>query len=466
MGSIRGTFSTFDVRRIAVIGAGPSGLAAARYLISESIFDAVDIYEQQAEVGGVWYHTSEATEDISVPQTTPRTQPDQPIWPKDSTIPIFSNPMYDHLHANIPKDLMCFSDKEFPSNSRLLPDRQDIEDYLVQYAEDIRHMIRFCEQVQEVELSEDNGRERWTVTSKSVIDGRCTNQMYDAVVIANGHYSSPYVPSVPGIEAFKVAHPSIISHAKVYRNPEAFKGKKVIVVGGGPSAFDIGNQISRVCKSPLLNSVLSPMAHVAGSDKEEVPEIVEFLSDGAGVRFKNGRIEKDIDAVVYCTGYLYSYPFLKTVEPPLVTTGKRVLGVYKQIFSIAHPTLAFTALPMKIIPFPLSEAQSAVIARVWANRLDLPTKEDMIADENREIEERGDGKAFHILGFPRDAEYINSLHDWSQSARPGAPSSKKSSYWDGRHKWERSLCPSILLKFIETGGSARTLEELGWSYKE
>lgn len=456
----------FDIKRIAIIGAGPSGLAAAKYLLAENVFDTVDVYEQQDEVGGVWYYTPSANEDVSVPQITPPAYPDRPTWSKSSKKPLFSSPMYDHLHANIPKDIMCYSDQAFPSSSWLLPDRQDIEDYLIEYAARIRHTIRFNEQVQEVRPSQDAGQEKWELTSKSMITEESTKHKYDAIVVANGHYSAPFVPAVAGIEAFNAAHPSLISHSKGFRNADSFKDKKVLVVGGGPSAFDIGNQISQVCKGPLLNSVRSPVARVAKSAKDEVPEITEFLPDERGVRFKDGRVEKDIDAIVYCTGYLYSYPFLKSVEPPIVTTGQRVLGLYKQIFSITHPTLAFTALSTKIIPFPLSEAQSSVIARVWANRLDLPLKMDMELDERKKVEELGDGKAFHVLGYPRDAEYINGLHNWSESARQGAPSSKKPPFWDERDRWERQICPSVLLKFIETGGKVRTLEELGWSYEK
>ena len=50
MESILGPSGTFDVKRIAVIGAGPSGLAVAKYLLAEKAFDKVDIYEQQYEM--------------------------------------------------------------------------------------------------------------------------------------------------------------------------------------------------------------------------------------------------------------------------------------------------------------------------------------------------------------------------------------------------------------------------------
>jgi cation diffusion facilitator CzcD-associated flavoprotein CzcO len=47
MGSIIRSPGAFNVKRIAVIGAGPSGLAVAKYLLAEHAFDKIDIYEQQ-----------------------------------------------------------------------------------------------------------------------------------------------------------------------------------------------------------------------------------------------------------------------------------------------------------------------------------------------------------------------------------------------------------------------------------
>jgi hypothetical protein len=47
MGSVIRSSGAFNVKRIAIIGAGPSGLAVAKYLVAEDSFDKIDIYEQQ-----------------------------------------------------------------------------------------------------------------------------------------------------------------------------------------------------------------------------------------------------------------------------------------------------------------------------------------------------------------------------------------------------------------------------------
>ncbi|THV49276.1 hypothetical protein BGAL_0203g00100 [Botrytis galanthina] len=455
--------ASFNVKRIAIVGAGPSGLAAARFLLAEQYFDKIDIIEQQAEVGGVWNYTPNISESVRIPSTSPNVSPEKPIWPKDGNPPIFSNPMYDRLHTNIPKSLMCFSDRPFRSDSLLFPTREDVQEYLVHYSGEVRHLIRFSEQVQDIRLESDNGRDRWRIISRSTITNDEIKETYDAVIIANGHYSVPFIPDVPGIKEFNSAHPSIISHSKIFRSPDSFVGKKVIVVGSGASGLDIGTQISEVCKKPLLNSVRTSFGG-GGNGKEEVPPISEYLADVRGVRFDDGRIEKDVDAVVYCTGYFYSYPFLNLLKPPVVTTGRRVVGSYQHLFDIQHPTLAFTALAQKVIPFPISEVQSAAVSKVWSNKLDLPSKEEMNLWEQERVKEHGNGTSFHVFGYPHDANYINSLHDWVKSAKGGF--SKEPAYWDEEKLWIRDIYADIRKRFIEDGEKAKSLEELGYDFEK
>jgi len=47
MGSLPLPSDSLRVQKIAIIGAGPSGLAVAKYLLAENAFDKIDIYEQQ-----------------------------------------------------------------------------------------------------------------------------------------------------------------------------------------------------------------------------------------------------------------------------------------------------------------------------------------------------------------------------------------------------------------------------------
>ena len=181
------------------------------------------------------------------------------------------------------------------------------------------------------------------------------------------------------------------------------------------------------------------------------------------MRFADGTIETDVDAIVYCTGYLYSYPFLDSLEPPVITTGRLVHGLYKQLFNVHHPTLAFAVLQKKIIPFPLSEVQAAAVSKVWANKLHLPAKEQMELLEVKERDDQGAEGDFHILGFPKDAEYLNDMHDWVKTSIDGF--AKEPAHWGTKELWLREINGELKKKFVEDGERARTTEELGFVLK-
>ncbi|KAI1632822.1 hypothetical protein F4809DRAFT_61554 [Biscogniauxia mediterranea] len=500
----------FNVKRIAIVGAGPCGVSAAKYLLAEEAFERIDIYEQAAEVGGVWNYSPLVPGTVPVPQTDAFAPAEEPVYPetgasngKGKTAPVFPSPMYDDLHTNIPHTLMQYSDLDFPAGCEIYPSREVVQEYLVEYAKDVRHLIKFSTQVEDIALrtipvaganaSENRTQDQWDVRAKDLLSGETSLQTYDAVVVASGHYTTPYIPdSDPGshsmvdIRAFNEAHPGVIIHSKLYRNPEPYRGKKVVVVGTGPSGLDIAAQIRPVCKGPLLVSAKtgSPpeaLAHL-GAGVEQVGEIARFLPGDRGVVFRapdgggheeGERVETGVDVVLFCTGYLYTFPFLATADPPLVTDGRRVRGLAKHFIHIAHPTLAFPGLPMKIIPFPLSEAQAAVFARLWSNALPLPPREVLEAWE-REAGP-GDGKEYHVFPKGTDGKYINELHDWAMQARRGGGDDgdgrsrkgrgKEPPVWGEELLWQREIFAEAKVQFEKTGRKAKTLEELGFVRK-
>jgi cation diffusion facilitator CzcD-associated flavoprotein CzcO len=493
------------VRRIAIVGAGASGLTAARYatlspdavytdanarvqsryLLAEGCFDQIGILEQRDRVGGVW-NPSSAYEKERLPQDVPQENPypplEDPIWrPVNSAAEeqreaSFVSPLYDGLETNIPHNLMEFSDLPFPKEVQLFPTAEAVLEYLEDYSKDVRHLIQFHTQVVDIRLH-DAATGTWTVTSKDLATGITRRDSYDAIVAASGHYNVPYVPSINGISAWDTAYPGTIIHSRFYANPERYRDKKVIVIGNSASGYDIGSQIGRVCRSPLLSSVQSPsyFGAPAGTDRQEYPPIAEFLSPDThnrAVRFENGVVESDVDAIIFCTGYLYSFPFLSTIKPPVITDGSRTLRVYQQLFYIEQPTLVFPALTQKVIPFPTAEAQAAVLARVWSGRLELPSKQEMYAWEEQTVASRGQGKSFHVIGFPGDADYINFMHDWAARAEPlrclsNNGQGKEGPYWGEEKRWMRERFSRFKEAFASKGEDrhqCRRVEELGFDF--
>ncbi|EOO01489.1 putative thiol-specific monooxygenase protein [Phaeoacremonium minimum UCRPA7] len=452
----------FDIKSVAIIGAGPCGLSAAKYLIAEGSFENIVIYEQQPEVGGVWFYSKKPSQTLHVPQVSPLCPPDPPISSKDGANPIFPSPMYDLLHTNIPHDLMRFGDLEFPQNSLIFPPREEVQEYLVKYSQDIRQFIKFSTEVKHVELRQESGKDVWDVTAESTVTRDAEIRTFDAVVVASGHYATTFIPNVKNIKAFHEAYPGVITHSKLYRSPEDFTGKKVLIVGNSASGLDIATQISRFSQSPLLLSVHSPTPadNLAHARAEEVPAIEEFLLDERGVKFEGGRVEKDIDAIIYATGYLFAFQFLPNLDPPLVTDGRRVYGLYKHFIHIDHPTIVFPGLPYKVVPFPFSEGQAAVFAKVWSNSLALPTAEAMKKWEEEEAERKQ--PAFHVFPKGGDSEYLKEMHAWAMQA---TTKGKEPPVWNDYQIWQREIYFEAKLKFEMDGRRAKSLEELGFRFE-
>ncbi|KAF7568112.1 TrkA, flavoprotein involved in K+ transport [Pyrenophora tritici-repentis] len=126
-------------RTVAVVGAGPSGVIAAKYLRAEKAFDKIDLFEQRSQAGGIWTYTGDQRDEnlFSIPQENPEPGVQEPEWkPKDtissennhtnsingtSKVPSFLSPMYEQLETNIPRGLMGFQDLDWPSDSQLFP---------------------------------------------------------------------------------------------------------------------------------------------------------------------------------------------------------------------------------------------------------------------------------------------------------------------------------------------------------
>lgn len=455
----------FNVNNIAVIGAGPCGLSAVKYLKAQGTFAQITVFEQRDEVGGVWnYSELVPAPSCPVPQLDPFLTPDLPIAAPNSheQPPVFPSPMYGNLHTNIPGQLMQFVDKPFPEGLKAFPSREKVQQYLLEYAEDVRDHIKFCYQVKAIEHFVSDGFDKWRIETQSTWGGALIKDVFDAVVVANGHYATPFIPDIKNISQFHKTHPSNITHSKYYRTPDSFNEKRVIVVGNGPSGIDIALQINKVCKQPALLSVKqpTPQERLAHTGCKEVPQIAEFLVDQRGVRFQDGTVETDIDAVVLCTGFLFSYPFLHDLNKGLITNGKGVHGLYKHLFNINYPTLVFPGLNIKAVPWPLSEAQAAVYAAVWSNRLDLPKEEKML-QWSRDLETEKNGDALHVFKTLEDGYYINEMHDWAMKATHVA---KKPPYWDDSKFWERKNYAEAKLLFEQQGCKAMTLRELGLYY--
>ena len=380
--------------------------------------------------------------------------------------------MYDGLETNIPDILMAHSDDQSLLDHKLFPSRQDVLHYLQDYAADIKDNVFFNTQITDVRYNAKDGQERWIVQSLDLMTRKSDEKAYDAIIVANGHYDVPWIPKIKGIELWDSQNPGIIAHSKQYLNPVPYKGKKTVIVGYSASGVDIAAQISTKAKLPILVSQRKPSGLTFPAEyKRDMPEIIEFLPESQAKRallFADGHVETDVDAILFCTGYLYSFPFLSSLDPPPLSTGERVQHLYQHIFLINYPTLAFVGLPSKIIPFRTFEAQATIVASIWSGKLDLPSKEAMQIWEDGMVQQRGLGKAFHVLEHPRDFDYHDGLLGWaSKAAHPKLE--RLPPQWTDKDRWIRKRIPQIKGGFAANGEGRHTItsmESLGFRYEE
>ena len=365
---------------------------------------------------------------------------------------------------------MQYSDAPSLQDHQLFPTRETVVEYLAEYAEVVRDLVQFQTQVVDILLKQESLQDVWIVETKRLASDKISTQEYDAVVVANGHYSVPNLPDIKGIQEWDKANPGTIAHSKFYQTPAGYANKKVLVVGNSASGVDIAKQIGAVAKHPVLNSTRSnsPLSFDA-TWKRNVQEIVEFLSPSCSnraIRFKDGSVETEVDAILFCTGYYYSFPFLSSLQPKLIDTGERVQHLYRHLFYIEHPSLVLIGLPSKIIPFRTFEGQAAVIARVWADRLALPSKDQMNRWEEHEIDKSGSGKLFHVFPFPKDFDYHNAMVNWALEATESVHG-KMPPKWSDKETWQRERFPLIKKAFEEQGENrhcVKSVEELGFDY--
>jgi cation diffusion facilitator CzcD-associated flavoprotein CzcO len=457
----------------------------ARFLLAEKAFGTIDIWEQRDNVGGIWNLSSpEKSRRIPIPQINPRYGQSSEDQAHNSLE--FESPLYNYLETNIPKQLMAFTEKPFDETDSLFPTHQRVLEYLEEHAKDVVNLVHFQHQVCDLDLdkSSTSDCDVWQMQVENLSTGNISTHLYDAVVVANGHFVIPSVPQIDGLGYWNLTYPNSVLHSKGYRKPEEFTGMKVLVIGNSASGLDVAYQVSQYAQQPVLLSSRSASifaSALAGASpppwRKDVPQIAEFLPPSThdrGVRFNDGHVEEHIDRVVFCTGYFYSMPFMSNFKPPIITDGLRTQDVYYDLFHIEHPSLVLPVINQRVIPFPLAENQAAVVARVWSGRLNLPSQKIMRQWEEDAIKENGNGKYFHLKPFPADCAHMNELYRWAKSASRRSDLDNNGQGRLGRGNdehvtWLRSRFPQIKSAYQSRGSERNqvtTTGELGFDFEK
>jgi cation diffusion facilitator CzcD-associated flavoprotein CzcO len=387
--------------RACIIGAGSSGIAAAKALHERGI--PFDCFEKSDRVGGNWVFgnkngMSAAYRDLFINTSRPRME--YADYPMPATYPDF--PHHTHIAAYFDKYVEHFGFRD-----------------RISFETGVERVSRSAEGVWNVEL--DSGETR----------------TYDALLVANGHHWNPRwpEPQFPGADRF----PGVQLHAHSYRENSIFAGKRVVVLGMGNSAMDIaveasyvadrtylaarqgvwiipkyifGKPVDQMRNDPrvpfkvrqrfiqqLVKSYAGPPeryglpkpnhrfgeAHptISGRILDRIqhgtitpkPNIESF--EDSLVRFTDGSAE-EADIVVYCTGYKITFPFF---DEDFVSAPDNRIALFRRVFNPDVPNLFFIGLlqPLGAI-MPLAEAQGAWVGDHLLGDYAPPDPEQMRAD--------------------------------------------------------------------------------------
>ncbi|OQW55946.1 MAG: hypothetical protein A4S14_11205 [Proteobacteria bacterium SG_bin9] len=435
--------------KVAIIGAGPAGLANARWLKREG-FEPV-LYEQGNTLGGQW-------------SADPRCSG---IWPT--------------MHTNTCREMTQFSDLRHEAGTPLYPAHTTMLNYLTSYAErfDLPSRIRLRTRV--TRLAQQSG-DGWILNSVSH-DGTEIAETYPYVVVASGRFNKPKFPDVPGLSTFN--GPCGVAHTFQYKNPELYRDRRVLIAGCAVSALEIAcdcatsgaarvvtasrrqryimqkivsgvpveyfvqtrhaataqetspktaavdlkNFIVKTSGSPEMFGALKPSDDLTRAGVTQCQHYLPLVSEGRicarpwitavtgqTVTFADGTSE-DFDGLIFGTGFEINLPFLADEVRQRLDVGGQRLDLCDSTFHPDFPGLAFAGFFQVGGPyFPPIELQARWIAYVWGGARPSPTRQIMRAKLSQNTNQVADKHHMPSLTmlFARAAGVVPDLELWPE----------------------------------------------------
>lgn len=413
-------------KRIAIVGGGTGGVTALKTLLVDlpeeerSRWEVV-LYEQKRDVGGVWLP------DLNVPH--PPELPETPLYPR--------------LMTNTPHPTMTIPHFPFRPETPLYPQHPDVQQYHVDIINhwNLSSHLRLNHEILESRWIGSSEKGQWRLLIKDRLHNETTaEEEFDHLIIANGHNHYPYEPVIEGREEWERGAHRLILHSIFYRNPEDFKARNVVVVGGGASGRDIAQQVVEFANSTYVSLKTTdfrdfPFPDIPGADFK--PRIRSFES--GSIVFEDNTTLTHIDTVIFGTGYENRIPFLTdsghlsintTQSLDQLTTNLRyVRPLYRHLLSLdpAYPVgaLYFIGLPVFVANAVSDSAQSLFTAFTIADpSLLLPRSElmnDLITQESN-LRDAGFDPAYvghRLVGEGGSEQYQDGLVKFLQERGKG-----------------------------------------------
>ncbi|USQ79489.1 SDR family NAD(P)-dependent oxidoreductase [Ornithinimicrobium faecis] len=436
--------------RVCVIGAGSSGLAAAKALYLAGV--PFDCFEMGSVVGGNWVLDN----------------------PNDQSA------CYETLEINTSTRRMAYSDFPMPPDYPPYAKHHQVAAYFEAYVDHFgfRHTITFGTRVTSVErgaeargsLDDPVDRNDWRVMTEGP-EGTTTRD-YAAVLVANGHHWDQRWPDPPYPGTFDREQ----IHSHDYRSSEQLRNRHVVVVGSGNSALDIASAGAQVAASTTLSQrrgqwVLPKFTAGIASDQITAPGWAPWLLTRARLRLgalsagniarlglpqpahspgqshpvqseeirdalRSGRVtprpaierlagdrvdfvdgsSTPADLIVWATGYRVSFPFL---DPQLLAAPGNNLPLWKRTIHPDLPGLYFLGLLQPIgAVMPLAEAQAQWITEILTGSYAFPA-EDEVRTQMTADHERNAARFYASPRHTMEVDFDHYLWDLSRERRRG-----------------------------------------------
>ncbi|XP_043820250.1 dimethylaniline monooxygenase [N-oxide-forming] 4-like isoform X2 [Dromiciops gliroides] len=409
------------VKRVAIIGAGVSGLTSIKCCLEEGLEPTC--FERSDDIGGLWKFTETSGHGKAQ--------------------------VYKSLVTNVNKEMSCFSDFPFHEDYPNYMNQAKFLEYLHSYAKnfDLLKYIHLKTTVCSVTKHPDfSATGQWEVVTKT--EEKEDTATFDAVMICTGRYLNPHLPleSFPGINTFQ----GQILHSQEYRSPESFRGKRVLIIGLGNTGADLAVELRHVASQVFLSTrsgtwVLSRLSkdgyptlmifatrfhqmvscmlpssmkdwmiikqiskwfnhknYGLGIPKGQRPRMiindelpscilcgtitikanVEEFTETSAI-FEDGSVEENIDAVIFATGFTFSFPFL---EEPTRSLCKNKIYLYKHVFpsNLEKPTMAVMGhISIKGALLPGVELQGRWATRVFKGLCKIPPTSQLMKEATK-----------------------------------------------------------------------------------
>lgn len=374
----KGKSNSTSKRSVCIIGAGAAGICALRHFTDHvDHFNPIVCYEQIDNVGGTWNYTEQTGIDkYGLPIHSSMYRDLQSVFDTLLINPLLINSFYFYS-TNLPMQVMAYPDfswehtQSFVHHSLVL---KYLEDYAKHF--NILPYISFSTRLEKLQRYNN----QWKVVIKRLEDSQFETHYYDIVIIGTGRHSFPHYPPLESISKFN----GNIIHSHDYRHRESFHGKRIAVIGGGPSGFDLVIELSTVASFIIfVNRGPNQFENLPINIEQLQGEIVdEFDENLIRIQMKqSGELKQFlIDCIIFATGYQFDFNCYEDIGLHL-NTDDTIDGLYRHMINIQQPTMLMLGVCQRgVLPFPLYHQQILCFLKLMIGEIPMPSIEEMEQD--------------------------------------------------------------------------------------